>query len=104
LVAGELPVFRRNKIPTKSAHAPSLRLKMFDEFTAVFFDEFLEPKASKCRRKIGSSPGLSVESATLLVSFFGASCLLWALLGAALGQRIYHRAMVGAKCGGCMAH
>eukprot|EP00435_Cladocopium_sp_Y103_P038661 s1144_g10.t1 len=35
--------------------------------------------------------GLSVESATLLVSFFGASCLLWALLGAALGQRIYHR-------------
>lgn len=35
--------------------------------------------------------GLSVESATLLVSFFGVSCLLWALLGAALGQRIYHR-------------
>jgi len=35
--------------------------------------------------------GLSVESATLLVSFFGASCLLWALVGAALGQRIYHR-------------
>jgi len=35
--------------------------------------------------------GLSVESATLLVSFFGASCLVWALGGAALGQRIYNR-------------
>ncbi|CAE7562671.1 unnamed protein product [Symbiodinium natans] len=35
--------------------------------------------------------GLSVESATLLVSFFGASCLVWALSGAALGQRIYNR-------------
>ncbi|CAK9039758.1 unnamed protein product [Durusdinium trenchii] len=35
--------------------------------------------------------GLSVENATVLVSFFGASCLLWALLGATIGQRIYHR-------------
>ena len=37
--------------------------------------------------------GLSVENATVLVSFFGASCLLWALAGATLGQKIYHRAL-----------
>mmetsp|Transcript_77511 Transcript_77511/g.136719 ORF Transcript_77511/g.136719 Transcript_77511/m.136719 type:complete len:547 (-) Transcript_77511:80-1720(-) len=35
--------------------------------------------------------GLTVQSATLLVSCFGLSCLAWALLGAAIGQRIYNR-------------
>jgi MFS family permease len=38
-----------------------------------------------------SEQGLPVESATLLVASFGISCLLWALAGAAVGQRAYSR-------------
>jgi MFS family permease len=38
-----------------------------------------------------SEQGLPVESATLLVASFGLSCLVWALAGAAFGQRTYGR-------------